>query len=141
MSDKLNLDDFELKELNEENFKDSVIERKNVVTEFTIDLIENHQTDLQKLKKELSAQVSLCRATIDNIERNHPHVAEMSDEEKHSVWMAFENQNIVNEAEPKLVQVDEQLAKYAELIDGMYQKFGFVPSEQAITIDPDVLKE
>jgi len=65
----------------------------------------------------------------------------MSDEEKHSVWMAFENQNIVNEAEPKLVQVDEQLAKYAELIDGMYQKFGFVPSEQAITIDPDVLKE
>jgi len=51
MSDKLNLDDFELKELNEENFKDSVIERKNVVTEFTIDLIENHQTDLQKLKK------------------------------------------------------------------------------------------
>jgi len=140
MSDKLNLDDFEMKELNEENFKDSVIERKNVVTEFTPDLIEQHKSDLLKLQREMTAQVSLCKATIENIERNHPHVAEMSDEDMHSVWMAFENKNVVNEAEPKLAEVAEQLAKYDELLEGVYEKFGFVKSEEDVTIDPDVLK-
>ena len=128
MSDKTNPKDFELKEEDKENFKKSTIVRKNVETSFTLELIEEHQADLNKMKKELESQVSLCGATIENIERNHEWIKELDEEKLHHAWMYQENATVVKDAKAKLEQVEEQLAQYKDLLDTIYKKFGFVES-------------
>ena len=134
MSDKIKAADFELKEENKEAFKKSTIVRKNVETEFSLELIEDHEADLQKMKKELESQASLCGATVDNILRNHEFIKELSEEQIHHVWMYQENFSVKKNAEEKLVQVNDQLAQYKELFDTIYKKFGFVESGVASKI-------
>lgn len=138
MSDnKINKEDFEIKEENKENFKDTVIERKNVVTEFTVGLVEDHKADLVKFQKELKAQISLCQKTVDNMLRNHEWLKDMDAEKLHHAWMMKQNLDVIAEAEPKLEQVKEQLEQYNELLDIVYDKFGFVKSEVATpAVDP-----
>lgn len=140
MSDSINKEDFILKEENDD-FKQSVIERQNVTTEFTLEDIENHQADLEKMRRELIGQMKVTQATVDNIERNHEFVNELSDEQKHHVWMYHENKTVLENAKQKLEQVEEQVERYKELLDVVYEKFGFVKSEEAVTIDPDELEE
>lgn len=140
MSDSINKEDFILKEENDD-FKQSVIERQNVTTEFTLEDIENHQADLEKMRRELMGQMKVTQATVDNIERNHEFVNELSDEQKHHVWMYHENKTVLENAKQKLEQVEEQVERYKELLDVVYEKFGFVKSEEAVTIDPDELEE
>ena len=134
MSNKIKAEDFELKEENKENFKKSTIVRKNVETEFNLELIEEHEADLQKMKKELESQASLCGATVDNILRNNEFIKELSEEQIHHVWMYQENFSVKKNAEDKLVQVNDQLAQYKELFDTIYKKFGFVESGVASKI-------
>lgn len=130
MSDKQIIpDDFNLIEKNEEDFKQSVIERVNVTTEFTPALVEEHQADLKKIERELTSQLGVSNATIENIERNHEFVKELDDEQRHHVWMLYENMQVVKNAEAKLEQVKEQLEQYDVLLETIYTKFGFVKSE------------
>ena len=130
MSDKkIIADDFNLLEENKENWKESRIERINVTTEFTPALVEEHENDLKKLHKELTSQVSLSKSTLDNIDRNHEFIKELTEEQRHHVWMYYENEQVVKNAEAKLEQVKEQLAQYEELLETIYTKFGFVKSE------------
>ena len=129
MSDKINPADFELKEENKEDFKKSVIVRKNVETEFDLALVEDHKADLKKMEKELSSQVSVCRSTCENIERNHEFVKDLTDEQIHHVWMYQENKSVVDKAEAKLEEVVDQLEQYHELLDTVYEKFGFVKTD------------
>jgi len=129
MSDKINPADFELKEENKEDFKQSTIVRKNVETEFSLALVEDHKNDLVKMEKELDSQVNICQATCDNITRNHEFVKELTDEQLHHVWMYQENKSVVDNAAGKLVEVREQLGTYNELLDTIYEKFGFVKTD------------
>ena len=50
MSDKINPADFELKEENKEDFKQSTIVRKNVETEFSLALVEDQNNDLVQME-------------------------------------------------------------------------------------------
>ena len=134
MSNKTNPKDFELKEENKEDFKKSTILRKNVETEFTLELIEEHQNDLLKMEKELESQASMCGATLENIERNHEWIKDLDDEKRHHVWMYQENESVKKNADAKLEQVKDQLKQYKELIDTIYKKFGFVESGVASKI-------
>lgn len=131
MSDKINPKDFTLKEENKDDFRESVIERANVRSEFTLKMVEEHEADLKKFEKELESQISLCQATVDNIFRNHEWLKEMDEEKLHHAWMLKQNLDVIGEAEPKLEQVKDQLAQYAELLATVYKKFGFVESEQS----------
>ena len=129
MSDKINPEDFELKEENKEDFKQSVIERSNVTSEFTLALVEEHKADLEKMEKELTAQIGICEKTCENIERNHEFVKELTPEQIHHVWMYQENKTVVDNATPKLETVKDQMKQYDELLDTVYTKFGFVKTE------------
>ena len=138
MSDNIKAEDFELKEENKKDFKQSVIERNNVSTEFTIEVIENHQADLLKFQKELTAQISLCEKTADNIYRNHEWLKDMDEEKLHHAWMLKQNLDVIEQAKPKLSEVEDQLGQYNELLKVIYDKFGFVESEVAIpAVNPD----
>lgn len=109
-------DDFVVTGVHPEDPKQSVIERHNVVSEFTLEDIEGHQADLAKYDKELSSQVDVCQATIDNIEKNHEFVQELTDEQKHHVWMLYENEKTRENAESKLQQVRDQAEQYEAIV-------------------------
>lgn len=135
MSNKIDPKDFELKEENKEDFKQSTIERSNVTTEFTLALVEDHKRDLDKLERELDSQVKLCNSTCENIERNHEWIKELTAEQIHHAWMYQENKTVVDDATEKLTVVKEQQASYDELLDTVYEKFGFVKSDVTATED------
>jgi type I site-specific restriction endonuclease len=126
---KLNKDDLSLKEENKDNFKESLIERKNLTNEFTIASIEKHIGTLEKMQREIKGTVKLAKATVDNVLRNNEFIKEMSDEDQHAVWMHKENADIVKEGDEKLKVVTEELDKHNEYLDVIYDKFGFVKVE------------
>jgi len=111
------------------NPAEAVLERHNIVSEFSLQEVEDHKQDLLRAEKELDAQAKVCKATLDNIDRNHPKIKKMSKEEMHHVWMYKENLDVKEKAEDKLKLVREQLEQYNELIDMVYEKFGFVKTD------------
>jgi len=125
MSNKeIKAEDFILVEKDEERIEDSVVKRENVVTEFKVGDILGHKKDLEKMQAELSGQVTVCNATIDNIKRNHDFVNELTDEQKHHVWMLYENQDVLAKAQDKLTQVEEQMEQYDEVINVITDHLG-----------------
>lgn len=127
---KLNKKDLSIKEENKENFKDSVIERKNLTNEFTVADIEKHVAHLNKMKKEADATVGVAKATKANIEDNHGELlGGLGDKERHHVWMWQEQDNILKEVIPQQEQIDAEIEKHEEYLDVIYDAFGFVKSE------------
>ena len=130
MSNKeINADQFTMVEENKEDFKESKIERSGITTEFTPKLVEEHKRELEKVEREVEGQIKVCKATMDNIERNYDFVKELTEEQRHHVWMYYENETVHKEAETKLPEIKKQLEQYKELLDTIYTKFGFVASE------------
>ena len=133
MSNKINADDFVVVEVNEENPKASKVERHNIVSDFTLEQIEEHQADLVKFEKELTSQVGVCQATIDNIERNHEFVKDLSAEQKHHVWMWYENNTVKENSEKKLELVKEQMEQYGEISAILKDKLNIDEQEETAT--------
>jgi len=128
---KLKKEDLSIKEENKDDFKMSVIERKNLTNEFTIHSIEVHQKSLEKSKKEIDATVSLAKSMVGNIEKNHKKLLDSLTPEKiATVWLWQENSNIIKEGEPVQQEVDAQIAKNEEYMETIYDAFGFVKSEE-----------
>jgi len=123
----LKKEDLSMKEENKEDFKMSVIERKNLTNEFTVHSIETHLKALRKMKKEVDATVSMARSMLGNIEKNHGKlIKNTSAEHKATIWLWQENTNMVKENEPNQKQVDEEITKHEEYLDVIYKTFGFV---------------
>ena len=126
----LKKEDLSIKEENKEDFKQTVIQRSNLVNEFTIEDIEKHVVHLKKLKREADAAAGVAKATTDNIERNHQELLDsLSDEQKHTVHMWQEHKAQLAEIEPQQKEIDEEISKHEEYLDVIYDAFGFVKSE------------
>ena len=125
---KVNAEDFSIDKVNKKDFKQSVIKRSNLTNEFTLSDLETHQAQLEKMERELKAQVKLTTSVIENIDRNHKLVSKMSDEQLHTAAYLYENKNVLKEAEKKLKEVTKTKKNYKEVIDTIYSKFGFVES-------------
>lgn len=137
---QLKKEDLSIKEENKDNFKESVIERKNLVNEFTVADIERHLATLAKVKKELDGTVGLAEKMMANIEANHGElIKSVSEEERSHLWLYQENKNIVGEGKPKQKEVDDEIAKHEEYLETIYDAFGFVKSEE-ITEDKNAKK-
>ena len=137
---RYNPKDFEVKEVNEDDFRFSIIERSNMKNEFTLADIEAAQAEMHRLQKEITSQMNLCKATCDNITSNHPFIEDLSLEQTHHVWMYEENRVVAEDSEAKLKEVEEQLDEYEKLSDVIYKVGGFVRSDKAVTIDQDELQ-
>lgn len=121
-----------------ENPLETVIQRGNLTNEFTLGDVLAHQKDLARMKGELEAQVSLTKATCENIERNHEWVKDMDDEKLHHAWMYFENKDLLKKSDEKLTQVKEQVATYQELVELLAKEFDLhEPSQQTEAALPD----
>ena len=125
---KVNAEDFSIAKANKKDFKKAVIQRSNLTNEFTLEDIETHQVELDRLEKELTAQIKLSTAVVGNVERNHPFVSKMSDEALNAAAYLAETKNILRDAEKKLKEVKQTKKNYKEVVDTIYKKFGFVES-------------
>lgn len=108
----------------------TTIERSNVVTSFTVKLVEDHKKQLEKAKKEIDAQKGVAKATCENIERNHEWVKDLDDEKLHHASMYYQNVDIIKQADEKLPEIEDQLAQYNDLLDLVYDLGGFVKTEK-----------
>ena len=125
---KIVAEDFNLKKENKKDFKKSVIERVNLTNEFTIEDIEKHQRDLDKMAREATAQIRVTKAAIGNVEKNHKFVSKMSDEQLNAAHYLWDAKVLLRDTEKKLKSVNETKKKYAQILSVIYGKFGFVES-------------
>ena len=126
---KLKKEDLSLVEENKDDFRLSVIRRKNLTNEFTIESIENHLKTLRKMEKEGEASISLAESMVDNIERNNKDIKKIPTKKKHAIWLWYENKGIIKEIEPQLKAVKDDIKIHEGYLDTIYEKFGFVKSD------------
>jgi len=129
-------EDISIKTENKDNFKESIIERKNLTNEFTIASIDKHLLTLKKLKKEADATMSLARATKENIERSHAELIDsLSDKDRHHIYMWYDQYRQMEELAPQIADVDEEIETHQRYLDIIYEKFGYVKSEPGIKVE------
>lgn len=128
MFNKVSPEDFSIAKENKKDFKQSVIARSNLTNEFTIADIEKNQFDLDRLERELTAQVRVSTAAIDNVKRNHAFVSKMSDEQLAAASYLFETKELLQKSESNLKEVKAAKKNYKTILNAIYTKFGFVES-------------
>lgn len=128
MQNKIKAEDFNLKKEDKKNFKKSIIERSNLTNEFTLADIENHKAELDKMERELTAQIRVSNAAKENVERNHTFISKLSDEQLGVAHYLFETKDIIRKSEAKLKEVKATKKKYNEVIKVVMEKFGFIES-------------
>ena len=142
MSDLLKIEDVSILEENKDDFKETVLERKNLTNTFTIASIEKHLVTLNTMKKEGEAQLGLSKATADNVLKNNSFLKKMSEEDQNAALMYRENVMSAKEIEPQLAEVNEEIKKHEGYLDMVYKKFGFVKVDPGVIIEESVkLKE
>lgn len=95
-----------------DDFKQSRIEQNDSVVEFSIADADARQADYLRLEVEWGAQISLCKAQIDNITRNHKEIAELDPVKMNAASLFLENKQMLEEYEPKLEQLKKAIKKY-----------------------------
>lgn len=128
MQNKIKAEDFEIKKQNKKDYKQATIVRNNISNEFTLADIDSHLVELDKMERELTAQIRVSNAAKENVERNHPYVAKMSDEQLSAAHYMAETKEIIQKSERKLKDVKATKKKYREVVDVVMDKFGFVES-------------
>lgn len=91
------------------DMKSRTIVKTGDVVEFTMNEVEVNNEQLEKLKKELTAQIAHEKAVMENIEHFHKFVTEMSDEDLLTAWMYKESKGKVTLLTPKLEDVEKVL--------------------------------
>jgi hypothetical protein len=107
--------EYKIKEGSEElSAKEKVIVKTGDEVEFTLNDIETDVTYLEKNKKEITAQIGISNATMENVKGTHPHIAEMSKEDLTAAYLFREALGFVTAGEEKLAEIEKQLADYAK---------------------------
>lgn len=91
---------------------DSIIVKIGDEIEFTLGNIETDTAYLKKTEKELVAQIGVESASKANIERTHPHVASMTQEDLTAAYLYRQATGVLNVANEKLVEIRKQLTDY-----------------------------
>jgi hypothetical protein len=94
---------------------DSLIEKSGGTVEFTVRKINDDIVYLNKAQKEVDGQVRISKATMENVKRTHPHIAEMKPEDLTAAYLYREALGVVTAGEEKLKQIEAQLKDYAEV--------------------------
>jgi hypothetical protein len=128
MSNKINADDFKLIKEDKKDFKNSRLERGNLKSEFTIAQLESDYTLLERGEREAKAQIKVSEAVVANVERNHPFVSKLSDEQLSVASYLFEAKQALRKAEKQVGGIKVDKKNYNNLLKVVYDKFGFVPT-------------
>jgi len=103
-----------------EDPKDIIIEKTGHKIHFTMREVEAVQKQNQDARAGVEAKLKVEKAKIENIEHHHAFVKEMKEQELHTVHMYQEAKKIVQVAEAKLKEFDDnkkELAKELKAIE------------------------
>ena len=130
MSEELKKEDLVMKEENKDDFKESLIQRKNLTNEFTIAGIETGLKGLEEKLVEIDAMIKVAIASKGNVERNHPKaLAKLNLDERKINWVWQDQENIIAEMTPTKEQYEEAIATHKESLEVIYDNFGFVKTD------------
>jgi hypothetical protein len=127
---------------------EDVIIKSGQDIEFPFSDIDKDTEYLKKVKKEIEGNIGIQTATMKNVERSHPHVANMTKEDLTAAYLYRQATGYLSEAEKKLAEINKQLEDYAdekvEIINQTSIKSPFmnteetpvVPAEEAVVEAP-----
>lgn len=122
-------ENFDLVKENKKDFNKSVIVRKNIESEFTLEDITKHLDYLQKQQKEFQAQAGVCEAACKNVAEHYPKVVKMEEKELHAASTYWENFQVKRDSQRKLNDIKKKIKEYELILDIVHTKFGFVKSD------------
>lgn len=116
---------YKIVEENKDDFKLSRIEQNDSVIEFTIERSDAQHQEHLRLQKEWEAQISLCKATMDNVARNHKEIVELDPVKQNAAKIYLENKERVESYEPKLVELKKAIDRYVKQRKEIFDSFGW----------------
>lgn len=105
---------YTIKTESKEDPKASVITKTNVEVDFTLNELEANEREFAKMVKQLTAQKQLADAKMTNIERNHPFVMDLSEEQAFTVHMYQEARAMSRVCGQKLPEYETELKYIAD---------------------------
>jgi hypothetical protein len=108
---------------------DSLIVKTGGEVSFTVRKIDQDVIYLNKAEKEVDGQVRIAKATMENVKRTHPHIAEMKQEDLTAAYLYREALGVVTAGEEKLKQIQAQIKDYAEVKVEIEKQTGIKLSE------------
>lgn len=104
--------EYKIKEIALEPLQTLIVKTGGEV-EFTLGKMEDDVLYLEKAKKEVVAQVSINKATMENVARTHPHIAAMTREDLTAAFLYREAMGVVTMGTEKLEEIQKQLDDYS----------------------------
>ena len=114
---------------------DSLIEKSGGTVEFSVRKVNDDIVYLEKAKKEVTGLLGINKATMENVKRTHPHIAEMTPQDLTAAYLYREAMGVVTIGEEKLDQIEKQLKDYADEKVEIEKQTGIVLSESNVKID------
>lgn len=102
---------YSIGELNSNEPKASIIEKRGAVLNFTMNDLEANLEKLRKMEKELSGNLELQEAKRLNYEHHHPVILTLSEEDQYAIFLYYEARALINSSSNKLAEVREQIEK------------------------------
>ncbi len=99
------------------DIRERTIEKTGAAIEFSMFDLEQNIEELQKYKKEFTAQVDYQRVLAENVERNHPFVKDLKEVELTAAWMYKEATGKFTSYQAKLKEVEATLDGLLEEIE------------------------
>lgn len=102
---------YSIKESNEDP-KKSLITKSGIEVDFTLESINTNKAYLDKRKKELEAELKVSQATMENIKRTHPHIADMKLEDLTAAYLYRDASGTADAAHNKIVDIERAFSDY-----------------------------
>lgn len=129
---------FQLKQRNEEDYKQSVIEKGGITADFTIAEIEAMQERNKKALKETEGQLEIKQAEIVNIDHFHPTIKDMTGEELTAAWIYKEATDYVNKSGAVIDNLKAAIAENDATIAEAMKVAGFEETDFPAPVEPTV---
>ena len=123
---------YKLKQLNEEDPMDSIIEKSGHVVEFSMTAVDSNKKIVEKSIRELEAQKAHEDAKMQNIEQHHEFVQNMTEFELATAAMYYDSKVMSKACAEKLVELVEQMKKDDAEVEEIFRQvpeLSLVPSK------------
>jgi hypothetical protein len=112
-----------------ENPLEATIEKDNIKAEFTLIERDTKKREVEKKLRELKAQFAMDEASAKNVEENHPHVLEATEDDikkAHELVLYVKYQEDAKESAESIKIFEDALAEWEEELKEICEQTGIV---------------
>lgn len=124
-----------------DDFRESVIEKNNITSKFSIYEIENEINALDKYLKEFKGNLDLQNAKAANIEEHHPFVKEFTPEQLFTLNMYFEARAAIEAYKAKSNEFEAQKKEREAELEEIYKQLGFINTTELPIIQSEEIAD